>query len=811
MLHSPITVEEAEILSQWDAVILDYCEPGVLDAVNNHDINIGPYIIARLDLLQILSSRVSNSEVDLSRVVYILSKIIRQTLRQPHQRRYFTGVVVAGWRERLSTPLLNGAARLLAAYGLDVYLEVGPPEFLDGVEKLDIGLFSGVIVRNGTIMTDGNRRDYFDMDKMKTTTKAFVSQACQRPFLTMMWDTIDDEVDLSHAVVRRAHMWCSYHGAIPYFTRHQALTSIFDVRSCEEPLAAFQWLKTRRVMNVHDKYRTTRTVSILFSHLNQNASLTVRQLSPDFSSVIEDYLPLQAVFPVLGDTLAGLDGAESDDDDASSTSTLTVQYPEIDENGALLPPVPVSPTSSGLDWTLALEKRTDNPLSCTFDGTLYGSIGCFPIGLNASKTDFDHVLKSQQRLRSLNLLSRIPTTQLHATAAVLSRYGQGSSAFLDTIAMSRNAIINLAEALAETTDGPEDPYQVQVFSGLDSGFHTPSGAQFWAVWEVEPRTKTILFYVSKSVQDLTGVLLHTHLSRLGFSRYHCFLAEYGLHQLLTDSKPISSSPNLPRRLDQDLELLSSTDLLLTLQHLQFSEWNKDCSMLLLLRRQCEEQLIEVPTYQHFKQLSNVEYISGTVTDEQLVISKLKWYRLCQLPTIDRHHAVRLFRHVQETFLDILWWRDHEKLDAITAAIEKLIEKSAVDPVTDFVLFCIFCAARKAGFEEVYIEVSDRNPLFNQYTDQSAAFAELFALGSRCEAYFDIKPSDIGILLSKKHRDYYNQAEHQPPMWIFNAPSFASAYAAAQTDIDPQQKASVMPAFRRFTFLSVFAIPALVGK
>jgi hypothetical protein len=233
-------------------------------------------------------------------------------------------------------------------------------------------------------------------------------------------------------------------------------------------------------------------------------------------------------------------------------------------------------------------------------------------------------------------------------------------------------------------------------------------------------------------------------------------------------------------------------------------------MLSALRKQCEDLLIEVPTYHQFKRLSNMDFISGTVTDEQLVNSKLKWYRLCRLPTLDRYDALELFRHIAETFQDILWWRDHEKLDAITSAIETLTNRSSVDSVTDFVLFCIFCAARKAGFEEVYIEVSDRNPLFNQYTDQSAAFAELFALGSRCEAYFDIKPSDIGMLLSKKHRDHYNQDEHQPPMWIFNAPSFASAYAAAQTDIDPNQKASIMPAFRRFTFLSVFAIPALVG-
>jgi hypothetical protein len=260
LLSNPVTEKESQTLSQWEAVVLDYCEPGVLDAVSDDTIPLGPHIIARLDLIQVLNMAAASTEVDLSRVVYIISKIIRQTLRQPHQRRYFTGVLVAGWRERIPTPLLNGLAKLLAAYGLDVYLEVGPPNFLDDIERLEINLFSGVIVRNGTIMHNGERRDFFDMDKMKTTTKTFVSQACQRPFLTMMWDTINDEADLSHAVVRRAHMWCNYHGAVPYFARRRALTTISDVRSCDEPLAAFQWLKNRRVMNVHEKYRTTRKV-----------------------------------------------------------------------------------------------------------------------------------------------------------------------------------------------------------------------------------------------------------------------------------------------------------------------------------------------------------------------------------------------------------------------------------------------------------------------------------------------------------------------------------------------------------------------
>ncbi|CAN9375743.1 unnamed protein product [Alternaria alternata] len=712
LLNTPITQEETRILSQWDVVVLDYCEPGVLDAVGDDIVPMGPYIIARLDLAQIITFA-TTSELDMARAVYVLSWTIQRTLRQPDQRRYFTGVLVSGWRERIAVPLLNGLTKLLIAYGLDVYLEVEAPEFLDSIEKLDVGLFAGFVVRNGTIMLNGERRDFFDMDKMKTTTKSFVSQACQRPFLTMMWDTIEDDASLSHAV---------------------------------------------------------------------------------------------KIFPFLADTLAGLDGAESDDDDISSISTDIIHYPEIDENGVLLSQTSTSPTSSGMEWTIAREKHVSNPLSCSYNGSPYESLGCFPIGLDASRDDFSRVLDSQRRLRDLKLLNRLSAAQLHPIAEILRGYCHSSSHFLEFLPTSRNTISQLVEALARTNDDIEDIYQLQVYSALDSGFHTPSGAQFWAVWEVEPRTQSVIIYVSKSVQDIGAVLLHTHLSKLGFSRYQCFLAEYGLTEFTAGS---FSPERLPERLQQDLDLLSSSDLLLYLQHLHYSEWDQDCSLLSAIRERCEELLIDVPTYHQLKKLSNMDYISGDITDEQGVNAKLKWYRLSRLPTLDRRDALYLFREVADVLDSILWSRDYEKLDIITSAIVNITSRGDLDSAADFVLFCIFCAARKAGFEELYIEVSDRNPLFNQYSDQSAAFAELFALGSRCEAYFDIKPSDIGIMLSQKHRNYYNQEEHQPPMWLFNAPSFASAYAAAQTDIDPEQKPSVMPAYRRFTFLSVFAIPALV--
>jgi hypothetical protein len=519
---------------------------------------------------------------------------------------------------------------------------------------------------------------------------------------------------------------------------------------------------------------------------------------------------LQRVFPLLKNTLSGLDGSESeaDDIDSSSASTLTVQYPEIDENGALLDSAQMSSSSSTLDWSSCVEKHSLNPLSCSFGGSLYGSFGCFPIGLNATQEDFRHVLQSQQRLRGLSLLSKVSSAQLHAAADVLNRYCVSASKILDSVPSSRETIADLSNALANTNDDADESYQLRVYIGLDSGFHIPTGDQFWSVWELDSRTTSPIIYVSKSVQDLPSVLLHTYLSRSHFPRYQCFLVEYGFAEVMAAPKTLDQ---LPQRIEQDLNLLSSTDVLLYLQHLQQCEWDKGCALLSAIYARCEELLLDIPTYRQLKKLCNMDYISGSVTDEQLVVARIKWYRLCQLPCLNKYEALELFRQIEVEFQRLLWQRDHENLDMVTSALEKLTKKNKLDSVTDFVLFCIFCAARKAGFEEVYIEVSDRNPLFNQYSDQSAAFAELFALGSRCEAYFDILPSDIGVLLSKKHRNYYNQSEHQPPMWVFNAPSFASAYAAAQTDIDPDQKRSVIPGYRRFTFLSVFAIPALVGN
>ncbi|OCL10264.1 glycosyltransferase family 4 protein [Glonium stellatum] len=781
----PPTENQARVLSQWDAIIVDPFQSGILDAIDNPTIVNPSHVIGRLDLETLLDAKTFQDEPYMLRAVDIIASNIQHNFKKSWGYSPYTGILIAGWRSRLPAPFLNALSRLLTSIGLDVFLEIGPPDFLEGVERPDLQLFSGIVVRNGTILPNGERRDFFAMDKMKSTTKAFVSQSCLRSFTVMMWETVDDDVKLSHAVARRSHMWCGYHGALTWIGPAISLKDASKNRPYDEPLAAFQWLKDRRVMNIHEVFRSARV------------------LNPKTSTNAEDYGSIVDIFPSLGYIIDALEGYDSDSDSHYSASTLTVQDPELGDNAALLP---YSADRRSFKWTAYLDRSPFNPLSRSPSGNVHDFLGCFPIGLDVTREDFDLVVKAQQRLRRLNLLSQVPSTQLHEIGTSLSQLGDIENAFPDISLSMRQAIRDLAKHLANTSAEANGQNDVLVYVGLDSGFHTPAGAQFWAVHEFEPRTGTIIFYVSKLAHDLPSILLHTYLSSRTFQRYQCFLAEYTFAQL--QNRPVFLD-RLPQRLQEDLNLLSPTDLLLSLQHFRFSQWGENCPLLRSIRHECEELLLDVPSYRQLKRLSNMEYLRGNISQESLVNARLTWYRQRNLLGLDDEYALQIFRDIDVGFRLLLENRSFDSLDRITSTLDTLIKKGTLDYLTDYLLFSVFCAARKAAFEEVYIEVSDRNPLFNEYSDQSAAFAELFALGSRCEAYFDITPSDFGILLSEKHRAHYNKPENQPPLWINNAPSFASAYAAAQTDIDPNQKASTMPGYRRFTFLSVFAIPALV--
>lgn len=243
--------------------MLDPTQAGVLEVIAEANSPLPPHVVARLDLYQMLSFEAKGKETpmlrSLERIIGTIETILTRNVRNGKNSR-ITGISFAGWHNLMSTALLNALAMYVGKLGLNSYLEIVPPHFLDEIQRPDLSLFAGVIVRNGTILANGEVRDYFQMEKMRSTVREFVSQSCLRSFTVMMLDMVDDRIEVSHAVVKRSYQWCGYHGALIWIGSEAALAHTEANIPVAEPLAAFQWLKEQKVMKVHEAYRSNRLV-----------------------------------------------------------------------------------------------------------------------------------------------------------------------------------------------------------------------------------------------------------------------------------------------------------------------------------------------------------------------------------------------------------------------------------------------------------------------------------------------------------------------------------------------------------------------
>ncbi|RDI86197.1 hypothetical protein Vi05172_g3831 [Venturia inaequalis] len=794
ILHNPTTGEEERLLHQYDLLVVDPSQAGVLDALAEPELEVSPHVVGRLDLFQMLNSASLGTENKMTLSLERVLVAVDGLFQHPGAQRAFTGLMLAGWHSHLPTTMLNVLARCLAEMGFDVYLEIVPPHFLEGPSLPDLACFAGVMVKNGTILPNGEVRDYFQMEKMRSTTKAFVAQSCLRSFTVMIWDTIDERVEVSHAVVKRSFGWSGYHGAITWIGSEASITHAESNVPVLEPLAAFHWLKDQKVMQFHEVYRKT------------------RQLSPQVSRHMKEFESLESILPSMRYIL---DAIQRNSSGTSSISASTLYGQDgnsgdgphsISTNGTL------GDSGHGMEWVAGISRTALDPLSSSISGTNYQGLGCFPVGLPVTEDAFHEVVKSQRRLRRLGLLNQMASNKVRDLAISIQLYLAAQS-MSNTPSQVTRALRDFADLLGKASDLDQLSDPIQIHVGIDSGFHGSAGSQFWSVYETDRRSGALVIYVSKNAQNVLSTILHAFLSSRSMPRYQCLLLEFDFFRFTAGTE---TADCLPERLRQDLDLLSPGDLLLLLQQFKFSQWDESCPLLTLLKASCEDLLLDAPSFDLLKEKGNVEYIGDTITTEELVGSRVAWYKQYGFNAVDSTTAEEVFTDVHFAFRDILHNKLYGQLELITSVLSTILmegegkaHSSQLDPFSDLLVFSVFCAARKAAFEEVYVEVSDRNPLFNEFSDQSAAFAELFALGSRCEAYFDVSPSAFGKMLSDRHRAFYGLPENQPPMWIHNAPAFASAYASASTDIDPKQKESSMPGYRRFTFLSVFAIPALI--
>jgi len=464
---------------------------------------------------------------------------------------------------------------------------------------------------------------------------------------------------------------------------------------------------------------------------------------------------------------------------------------------------PISPSESQEDpeWYFSSKKLVSDTVK-TYDG-----LGCFPFGVHVSVSDFQGIVFSQRNLRKLALLNVMDPKELQQYGFIFSKFLREINFWQESTALGSpcdsGPVEELARTLQQSLDYGMD--KVRVYSGLNSGFQLSSKTQFWAVYEVH-ESGSIDIYISKNVRDVPGSILHTFLSSRGYTRHQCFAAEVIFARWQKSTPPTS---NIPPRVEQDLEGLTPGECMRLLQRVSFALNEEHDSILEGVKAGLLDRLLVVPTLAQLKTINTVAYLDERITVEELIHSRLEWHCHCGRSHPSFATAVAMFQEIETKICKALIYRNRRDLDNMVSDLEQLLVRTTTETFGDLFALAIFCTARKVAFEEVYIEVTDRNPLFNDQPDQAAAFAELFALGSRCEAYFDVSPSQFGKLLSNKFRKHYGNDINQPPGYKETQQALNSAYAEAQIDVDPDYQPHKMPQYQHFTFLSVFAIPALI--
>jgi hypothetical protein len=780
---NPPTRTQTHLLSQWDVLVVDPLQDGVFDALSTSR-STSPHIVGRLDVRSLVKSEGSPNSDEVIRSIQTVAQTLGTSFKSHQEagRSPFTGVLLADYQTHFQPAVLNEIAKFINGLGLDLWLEMSPPDYLTERQCRDIRMdqIRGIVCRNGTIRrSDGDRQNYFQMTEMRAAMRTIAAQRVAHGPPLMMWEMIDDGVPLQYAVVQRSFNWCRFNSALLWIGSAAALTDA-DVATAqtvaEKPLGALMWLKDEENMKAHDVWRSNDQIS---------------QTSCGHDDL---YNSLQSFVPDLAARLQLLrpPARSAGEEEHHAARSLTVGHSQTNMVSWH------SQTTLGGDRDG--EYAPSNPLSTVLseDEDDLNGFGCYQLGLGVTPKAFADLLQGQRNLRELELLQRISVEELHQISGQIS-------ALLNTQTPSDITFpaINELVRLLNTTSNDDDFCHLQVYLGLHSGFQTNSDTQFWGLYDVDPRSGIVSLYLSGKSTDLAGTILHTFLSARGFTRIECFKTELSMSE---QNDCLSERWQLPLRIVYDVEHLSPTETILFLRRLVLSRRDDNSVFWERVRAYCEYQLLEVPTTTQLRALNSIAYLRSEISAEDLIISRLTWLRERGSWHPDLSAAISLFAEVDARLYDILMNGQTEILSQLSVVIQSVMQKNQIDAGADIFALSVFCAFRKLALDEIYLEVMDRNPLPNHATDQAGCFAENFALGSRCDSFFDMTPRSLGRIISDRYRAYY--MKHQPPSREEGFTELPTAYAAMQIDLDPQDGEENIPSYYQVTFLGIFALPAL---
>lgn len=280
-LNELVTADRIRDLFKCDLIILELLQIYSVDFITHLlGTTIVPQsIVGRLDLMAL--PRIS--ELDLCRDIskFTVFKTVLETIGcqfagAASGHLPLTGILLANFQDVFAPAELIRLTGEIARQGLHVYLEVGPKSFLNHPHVIKQESVSGLIIRNGLVMPNGQRRDYFDSVGLQPTLDACMAEKSLRNFTVMMWEPLNPDASATNPVMRRSSMWCQFHSALLWIDHRSCVFDPSPQSNQFEPLSAFDWLKRDDFMILHQRWKTCLPVGSSSHNLPQLADTEFR-------------------------------------------------------------------------------------------------------------------------------------------------------------------------------------------------------------------------------------------------------------------------------------------------------------------------------------------------------------------------------------------------------------------------------------------------------------------------------------------------------------------------------------------------------
>lgn len=588
-------------------------------------------------------------------------------------------------------------------------------------DDLNFDLISGILLDNACVLQTGERRDFFQAQRVRQCAARCKYQRSHRPGFFFgfieLWKTIS-----SPAALRRAYKLAGFFEAKVLAMPSEDLVGERAPLK-EMPLSGFDWLKKPDVIWLQRAWSKHTHFSFM-----EDAGST----------------PVQMDLACLRDALPAADRMLSAYPLDPSPAMI-----EVDSQSPYWtsPPVPITPSRADI-WYFT---------SC---GAELCAGGSFSLREEIVQSQYDAVLTIQRSLKHNRLLRMYSEAEnlrvCDSLTVVLHR-----SSYPDLMT-------SLLNGLAE--------HRIRVFAGLDSGFTLPDGGgHLWAISEPARNQfgSPLDIHISLKVPNDVATIWHTFLAHSGVPR----LQRYEEELLLTSQPNDKREEQLPLSIVRELEESSESELLYLVERIIFSRNEHPFDRAIV--EAAEHYLVQDVTLRAWSAFNSRACLDGSVSVRTLLEQRIAYFTYqgaAMLPTLE--NLVSLHELLEQKLETALRTCDRATLDVLTnpllVAYGHAGATHAVLPSVDLYGLMLFCALRRLAFEDVYLETTDRCPLFLVQPDQAGVFAELWVLGSQCEAYFGISPRSLGEIAYNRHQLFLSH--NPPPQDAWNSKEVFTAYS-----------------------------------